>query len=96
MNNNYLRTDVIPEEAPILFSNKQLYENKKFSEKAIRKSIKEVSRVSKLKVGSTGVCEGAINNTVPMIMPVLVRSNKKRRIAIMHPFAQIQTFRFIV
>lgn len=96
LNNNYLRTDVIPEEAPILFSNKQLYENKKFSEKAIRKSIKEVSSVSKLKVGATCVREGAINNTVPMIMPVLVRSNKKRRIAIMHPFAQIQTFRFIV
>lgn len=96
MKNYYLRTDVIPEEAPILFSNRQLYESKTFSEKAIRKSLKAASDINNLKVGSSDVNEKSISNTVPMIMPVVVRSDKKRAIAILHPFAQIQTFRFII
>ena len=39
-NNYFLRTDILPEEIPALFSNKVLYTNDSFSEKKVKKEIK--------------------------------------------------------
>lgn len=40
-NNYFLRTDILPEEIPALFSNQILYTNDSFSERKIKKEIKK-------------------------------------------------------
>lgn len=94
-NNYFLRTDVLPEEVPILFSNSQLYENPEFSEDTIKKSIKN-SKKNSITLHDYNIQIRNNTETIPFKFPIKVRNNKERQISLIHPLAQIQCFIFII
>src|SRR5699024_9292104 len=77
----FLRTDVLPDELPILFSNKAVYLN--FSKKAMESLVDIEKSLLKL-------------ITVPLFFHIPKSQNEKRKIALLHPLAQIQTFDYIL
>ncbi|MBE9887355.1 RNA-directed DNA polymerase [Enterococcus durans] len=78
--NLFLRTDVLPEEIPILFSNKAVYMN--FTKQRM-----------KLHKDSSKLLEFV---TVPLFYHIPKSSDEKRKIGLLHPIAQIQTFDYML
>lgn len=77
----FLRTDVLPDEIPILFSNKAVYLN-----------------FSKNSMESLNNIENSLSSliTVPFFFYIPKSQNEKRKIGLLHPLAQIQTFDYIL
>ncbi|MGW9964784.1 RNA-directed DNA polymerase [Staphylococcus hominis] len=75
----FLRTDILPEEIPALFSNKQIY--MEFTEKDLEK-----------------IKDKVIKNlsTVPLFYNIPKSDKSERKIALLHPLAQLQAFNYIV
>lgn len=78
--NLFLRTDVLAEEIPILFSNKAVYMN--FTKQRM-----------KLYRDNNKLLESI---TVPLFFHIPKSSNEKRKIGLLHPIAQIQTFDYML
>lgn len=76
----FLRTDVLPAEIPILFSNKSVYLN--FSKKNIDSSI-EVKKMLQMV-------------TVPFFFYIPKSNKSERKIGLVHPIAQLQMFNYIL
>lgn len=77
----FLRTDVLPEEIPLLFSNKNVYLN--FSEAIIRDEYPEIYLWKK--------------ETIPLFFDIPKGYlNEKRKISLIHPIAQIQAFIYVI
>lgn len=76
----FLRTDVLPAEIPVLFSNKSVYLN--FHKKFIDKLSKN-NTISDIK-------------TIPYNFHIPKNTNESRKISLVHPLAQVQMFQYIV
>ncbi|KRM94292.1 hypothetical protein FC56_GL001244 [Lentilactobacillus senioris DSM 24302 = JCM 17472] len=93
-NNYFLRTDILPEEVPLLFSNKQLFSNKNFTETEIRKIIlnQKENIFNFPKLGEFSKKQ----ESIPFKYQVNVRKNKSRTLSLLHPLAQLQCLIFII
>lgn len=78
--NLFLRTDVLAEEIPILFSNKAVYMN--FTKKRMQQHRDN--------------CKLLESITVPLFFHIPKSANEKRKIGLLHPIAQIQTFDYML
>lgn len=86
--NLFLRTDVLPEELPILFSNKNVYRN--FSKQKIIDML-TIERENNKK------SEELISYiTVPYQFYIPKNDRSYRRMSLLHPIAQLQTFAYIL
>ncbi|UQS84856.1 RNA-directed DNA polymerase [Apilactobacillus apisilvae] len=93
MSNNYfLRTDVLPEELPIPFSNKQLYKN--ITEKDVNNYLTENynKKVLDVKDGTIPL----VQQSIPLKFKVDARTDKIRNIGLIHPLAQLQVLFFVI
>lgn len=77
----FLRTDVLPSEIPILFSNKAVYRN--FTQKALESLEMENETLHKFV-------------TVPLHFYIPKSQKEERKIGLLHPLAQIQAFDYIL
>jgi len=82
--NLFFRTETLPEEIPILFNNKNLYNN--FTRKTID-SIVEMESNNK-KIFSNTV-------TVPYYFYIPKNNSGYRKMSLLHPYAQLQMFKYI-
>lgn len=79
-NDLFLRTDTLPEELPILFSNRSLYLN-----------------FSKQNINDPQMTDLISNyHTVPFFFSIPKSNDEKRKIALLHPLAQLQAFSYIL
>ena len=78
--NLFLRTDTLPEEIPVLFSNKAVYLN------FTKKRIDEISNIDNV----------LNFVTVPFFFYIPKSKDEKRKIGLLHPIAQIQAFNYIL
>ncbi|OUL10245.1 hypothetical protein B0533_02510 [Sedimentibacter sp. SX930] len=78
--NLFLRTDTLPEEIPVLFSNKAVYLN--FTKKRMDE-ILNIDNVLNFV-------------TVPFFFYIPKSKDEKRKIGLLHPIAQIQAFNYIL
>lgn len=78
----FLRTDVLPEEIPLLFTNKAVYNN--FTRKTLEE---EYDKKSKTLLSL---------ESVPLFYRIPKSQNEKRKMALLHPIAQIQSFNYIL
>ena len=76
----FLRTDTLPEEIPVLFSNKAVYLN------FTKKRIDEISNIDNV----------LNFVTVPFFFYIPKSKDEKRKIGLLHPIAQIQAFNYIL
>ncbi|QKS69719.1 RNA-directed DNA polymerase [Paenalkalicoccus suaedae] len=79
----FLRTDVLPEEIPIAFSNKNVYSN------ITKKYLRDVDIQAFIKNFKN-------RDTVPLFFYVPKNDSERRKIALVHPIAQIQMFNYII
>ncbi|MBT9671247.1 hypothetical protein GPK34_04265 [Secundilactobacillus kimchicus] len=96
-NNYFLRTDILPEGIPILFSNLQLYSNINFTENNIKQQLRDSSeknRISFPKLGKTRIA--TIQESVPMKFHIKVRRDKDRQLSLLHPIAQLNCLIFVI
>ncbi|MEC2941333.1 RNA-directed DNA polymerase [Bacillus cereus] len=91
--NLFLRTDVLPEEIPILFSNKNVYSN--FSKQDIRKMFKLEESIKNLNKNSRF---DSLNSYITVPHNFYIPKNERafRKISLLHPIAQLQTFSYIL
>lgn len=78
--NLFLRTDVLPEELPIQFSNRSVYTE--FTKQ-------------RMKLYENG-CKLLDFFTIPLFFHIPKTKDEKRKIGLLHPIAQIQTFNYIL
>ncbi|MEX0380700.1 RNA-directed DNA polymerase [Leuconostoc sp. MS02] len=93
-NNYFLRTDILPEEIPALFSNQVLYTNDLFSEKKIKKEIKTNTNNPASSLEQT--CQYGFLKSKPLNFTTRVSRHKVRKMSLLHPGAQIQALYFIL
>lgn len=78
--NLFLRTDVLPREVPILFNNKNVY--LPFTEKKMKEPyLDELIN---------------LNITIPYYYHIPKKDDKLRKISLLHPIAQLQSFTYIL
>lgn len=93
MSNNYfLKTDILPEELPIAFSNKQLY--KKITEKDVNKYLTKNPNKTVLDVKKGTI--PLFQQSIPLKFKVIARTDKIRNIGLIHPLAQLQVLFFVI
>ena len=80
--NLFVRTDTLPEEIPLLFSNKVLYNNFKLS------VINELEDFDKTILKSF--------HTVPLYFYIPKNNIENRKMSLIHPLAQLQMFQYIL
>ncbi|KMK53658.1 Reverse transcriptase (RNA-dependent DNA polymerase) [Fructobacillus sp. EFB-N1] len=95
-NNYFLRTDVLPEEIPALFSNRSLYTNNLLSEKEVKAHIRENTNSK----GGTDfldtMCQYGYNTSKPLYYTTKVSDHKIRKMSLLHPGAQLRALFFIL
>ncbi|CAK1224875.1 RNA-directed DNA polymerase [Fructobacillus cardui] len=89
-NNYFLRTDVLPFEVPLLFSNKQLY--RQFLAKDMLNELSK--KLSKKNQNHSGI--GNLNGTKPLYFISKATDSKSRKLSLVHPKSQIDMFRFML
>jgi len=82
--NLFLRTDTLPEEVPLLFTNKVLYKNFKLSD---IKAINELENGDKVLKSF---------HTVPLYFYIPKNKFEDRKMALLHPIAQLQIYQYIL
>lgn len=93
-NNYFLRTDILPEEIPALFSNKVLYTNDSFSEKKVKKEIKTNANNQTSFLEQT--CQYGFLRSKPLNFTTRVSQHKVRKMSLLHPGAQIHALYFVL
>lgn len=83
--NLFLRTDTLPEEIPLLFTNSNLYKN--FS----RKKITEINSIETQK---KPILKSF--HTVPYVFYIPKNNLENRKMSLLHPIAQLQIFQYIL
>ncbi|MCJ1909213.1 RNA-directed DNA polymerase [Planococcus ruber] len=83
--NLFFRTETLPEEIPILFNNKNLYQN---FNRGILNSIIDKEN-DKKKIFSSVI-------TVPYYFYIPKNNSDQRKMSLLHPFAQLQMFKYIL
>ncbi|SDD24366.1 Reverse transcriptase (RNA-dependent DNA polymerase) [Terribacillus halophilus] len=88
--NLFFKTDVLPDEIPLLYTNKNLYNN--FNKEYISKLLEKENLLPKNKKGS----QFNSYTTVPYYFSIPKNDRKKRKMALLHPIAQLQMFSYIL
>lgn len=79
--NLFLRTDVLPEEIPLMFSNKNIY--LPYTENKMKEYIKIENLVN-------------LDNTIPYYFHIPKNEGEERKLSLLHPLAQLQAFSYIL
>lgn len=95
-NNYFLRTDILPEEIPALFSNQILYTNDSFSERKIKKEIKKNIANNRETTFLENICNYGFMKSKPLNFTTRVSQHKVRKMSLLHPGAQIRALYFIL
>lgn len=95
-NNYFLRTDILPEEIPALFSNRLLYTNHLLSEKKVKAILRtNVSNGKETDFLET-ICQYGFKKSKPLYYTTRVSEHKVRKMSLLHPGAQIRALYFIL